>query len=102
KIKLTFPILSIFLVALLIASIFALNRELLLSFPVMAILSVTLLNLLGYLVGAFSAYFLKLDKNSILAATFDYGMFDAVVAMVICTTFFSKEAAIPAALISII
>jgi predicted Na+-dependent transporter len=29
-------------------------------------------------------------------------MFDTVVAMVICTTFFTKEAAIPAVLISII
>lgn len=102
KIKPTFPILSIFLVAIIIASIFALNQQTLLTFPAMAMFAVTILNLLGYFIGASIASLMKQDKNSILATAFDYGMFDAVVAIVICTTFFSKEAAIPAVLISII
>ena len=68
----------------------------------MAMVAVISLNLLGYLAGGATAYLMGQDKSSILAATFDYGMFDGVVAMVICTTFFTKEAAIPAVLISII
>lgn len=102
KIKSIFPVFSILLIALIIASIFALNQQILLMFPVMAMFAVIALNLLGYFTGAFTAYLLKQDQNSILATAFDYGMFDAVIAMVICTTFFSKEAAIPAVLISII
>lgn len=102
KIKSTLPVFSILLVAIIIASILALNQQTILAFPTTAIVAVITLNLFGYLVGASVAYLMGQDKNNILAATFDYGMFDAVVAMVICTTFFTKEAAIPAVLISII
>lgn len=102
KIKSYLPTLSIFLIAILIASLFALNQQTVLLFPWRLLFAVILLNLLGYFTGSSIAYLSKLDKKSILATTFDYGMFDAVVAIVICTTFFNKEAAIPAILISII
>lgn len=102
KIKSMLPVCSIFLVSIIIACICALNQPTLMTFPVMAMIAAISLNLLGYFVGATIAYFMRQDKSSILATTFDYGMFDAVVAIVICTTFFSKEAAIPAVLISII
>lgn len=102
KIKRYSPAFSIFLVAFLIATLFALNQQIVLSFPWIILVAVILLNLVGYFTGGVITYLTKYDKESILAAIFDYGMFDAVVAIVICTTFFSKEAAIPAILISII
>lgn len=102
KMKPTFPLLSIILIASIIGTIFALNQKTLLKLPLNIMCAVTILNLLGYFIGASTAYLMKQDKSSILAAAFDYGMFDAVVAIVICTSYFSKEAAIPAVLISII
>ncbi|CAM2840206.1 bile acid transporter [Legionella steigerwaltii] len=102
KIKSILPTFSIFMVAMIIASLFALNQQMILTFPGAVIAAVLALNLLGYFTGYSISYVMKQDSKSTLAAIFDYGMFDAIVAMVICTTFFSKEAAIPAVLISII
>ncbi|MCA0402721.1 MAG: bile acid:sodium symporter family protein [Proteobacteria bacterium] len=102
KIKVYAPIFSILLIAAILASLLAMNQQRIFEFPLMLIIAVLVLNLLGYITGNFIAYLTNYDSLSRLAVSFDYGMFDAIVAMVICTTFFDKETAIPAVLISII
>lgn len=102
KIKQWTPMLSILLVAMLIACVVAVNQKALLHFPMMALLAVLILNLVGYVLGALLAYSMRWETESILAAVFDYGMFDTAVAMVVCTVFIGPEAAIPAVLLGVL
>ena len=100
KLKNVMPTLSIFMIGFLIACIVALNQQALQLCSNKFIMAIICLNLMGYLIGYCTARFLQWDYPSQLATAFDYGMFDAAVAMVICLTFFDKETAIPAVLIS--
>lgn len=102
KIRSFFPSVSIILVAMIIACLFALNRQTLLTFPGMAIFAALSLNMVGFLMGKIVATIFKQNSSNTISTIFDYGMFDAIVAIVICTTFFGQETALPAVLISII
>lgn len=101
KIKAVMPAVSICFIAFTLACIFSLNQTAILYVSTSVIAAVICLNLCGYLFGGFFAYSLKWEQGGILAAIFDYGMFDGIVAILICTTFFDKETAIPAVLLSI-
>ncbi len=102
KIKIWMPTLAIIVIGLVIACICALNQAALVKVPTMLILAVLILNLSGYAMGSSFASLLGWEKVSVAAVAFDYGMFDGVVAISICTTFFSMETAVPTVLMSVI
>ena len=97
-----FPTISIISIALAIACIVSLSRPKILSFPLMAIIAVTLLNLIGYLTGFITSVILGNKTPEKKSLCFEFGMFDTGLALVIAATFFGPLAALPAALLSFI
>ncbi|MCR9191199.1 MAG: bile acid:sodium symporter family protein [Gammaproteobacteria bacterium] len=102
KLKNWTPSLAIIIIGILVGCVCALTHETLLKTPMTLILLVAALNSLGYTFGWMVARLFCWEKSCVAAVAFDYGIFDCVVTISICTTFFSIETAVPAVLMGVI
>jgi len=97
-----FPVISIIAIALVVACVMALTHHRILSFPIHMILAVTLLNIAGYFIGALVSKLMRCKEQEQKSITFEYGMFDSGLGVIIATSFFGPLAVLAGALLSII
>lgn len=102
QLKTWIPSVAILIIGILVGCVCALTHETLLKTPMTLILLVVALNGLGYFFGWAVASLFFWEKSCVAAVAFDYGIFDYVVTISICTSFFSIETAVPAVLMGVI
>ena len=95
------PVISIILIALVIACIMAMVSPQLMTFPSKIILAALLLNLSGYLVGLALGRLMHYSPSNTKSLCFEYGMFDVGIGIVIATLFFEPATALPAAIMAL-
>lgn len=97
-----FPLLSILSIALIVAYVIAENQVRISGLPILVFLSVLIVNLLGYIYGYSISRLLKLNLPEKQALTYEFGMQDTGLGVVIATTFFSPAAALSGAIFSML
>jgi BASS family bile acid:Na+ symporter len=97
-----FPSVSIICIALIIGTVVALNRELLLTFPVLILLAVILHNSFGMGIGYGVARLFKASKQNARTIAFEVGMQNSGLGVSLATQFFSAASALPGAIFSIV
>jgi BASS family bile acid:Na+ symporter len=102
KISWILPPFSIINILLIIGCVAASNRQVLMDDPWKIAALVLLMNLAGYAAGYWLGKFLKCDEPSNKAISFEFGMQDSSIGIMLATTFFSPLSALPSALFSII
>lgn len=96
-----FPAVSMVAIALVIACVMGLNRETVLEFPGTVILVVVLHNLAGFGLGYGGACLLSRDHADRLAIAVEVGMQNSGLGVALAKTYFTAQAALPAALFSL-
>lgn len=97
-----FPSISILSMTFIIGCVVALNREEILQYPIAAFLSVLAMNSLGLLIGSLLAKRAGLSEPDRRAVSFEFGMQDTAIGVVLATQFFGILAALPGTLYSVI
>ena len=97
-----FPSISIICIALIIGTVVALNRELLLTFPVLILLAVIFHNSLGMGIGYGVARLFKASKENARTLAFEVGMQNSGLGVSLATQFFTVASALPGAIFSIV
>ena len=97
-----FPSVSIICIALIIGAVVALNRDLLLAFPLLILLAVILHNSLGMGIGYGAARLFKASKENARTIAFEVGMQNSGLGVSLATQFFSAASALPGAIFSIV
>jgi BASS family bile acid:Na+ symporter len=96
-----FPILSMLAIVIIIAIIVALNRDKILNVDAITIISVILLNLIGYLLGYHIPKLFKYDKKICRTIAIEVGMMNSGLSVALALKYFSALAALPGAIFSI-
>lgn len=102
KVAWVFPPLSMLAVALILAFVTAVNRELLLTHPWLTVLAVLLFNLGGYALGYGIARLARLKCESCRAVGFEFGIQDSALGVILATGFFTGASALASGLCSVI
>ncbi len=97
-----FPSVSIICIALIIGAVVALNRDLLLTFPVLILIAVILHNTLGMGIGYSVARLFKASKENARTLAFEVGMQNSGLGVSLATQFFTAASALPGAIFSIV
>ena len=97
-----FPPVSMLMIFVIIGFVTAANRGVLLAHPWLAIASVLIFNLGGYLLGYLIARFFRNRRDTCESVAFEYGMQDSSLGIIIATSFFSPLAALPCAICSVL
>ena len=97
-----FPSISIICIALIIGAVVALNRDLLLTFPLLILIAVILHNTLGMGIGYSVARLFKASKKNARTIAFEVGMQNSGLGVSLATQFFSAASALPGAIFSIV
>ena len=96
-----FPSISILTITLIIACVVALNKSLILTFPVIIFLAVITHNTFGLSVGYWTARLLRVPKKEARTISIEVGMQNSGLAVNLATTFFSAASALPGAIFSL-
>ena len=96
-----FPSISIIAIALIIGCVIALNKALILSFPILVILAVILHNVSGLSAGYLVGKLFKCSKEDTRTIAIEVGMQNSGLGVSLATQFFSAASALPAAIFSL-
>ncbi|TIH15670.1 bile acid:sodium symporter family protein [Marinifilum sp. JC120] len=96
-----FPSISIMVIAMLVACIIGLNRDLLSSFPLLIFLAVALHNLGGLGVGYGTGRLAGFNHRDSLTLAIEVGMQNSGLGVALATKYFSAVSALPGALFSL-
>lgn len=97
-----FPSISILAVASIVACVIAINHNNLSKFPITILIAVITHNVLGLLSGYLLARWIKCDTASCRSISFEFGMQDTALGVVIASKFFGPLSALPGAFFSLI
>ncbi len=97
-----FPSISIISITAIIACVVALNKALILSFPIAILVAVLLHNSIGYFVGFQVARFLNASVKDARTIAFEIGMQNSGLGVSLANQFFGAASALPGALFSLI
>jgi BASS family bile acid:Na+ symporter len=101
KIVFVFPGLAVFLIALLIGFIIGINKELLLTLPLLLFLAILFHNGLGYFLGYQISKLLGFSKMNARTIAIEVGMQNSGLGLTLANQFFNAAVALPSALFSI-
>ena len=103
KIQDIIPWVSLIAVAVIISCVVALNHQRILILPMIQLIAVLLVNLSGIAIGYFVARkILKLDHKNSQSISFEYGLQDSGLAVVLASKFFGVGTALCGALYSVV
>ena len=97
-----FPSVSIISIALIIGTVVALNRDLIMTFPILILFAVILHNTLGMGIGYSVARLFKASKENARTLAFEVGMQNSGLGVSLATQFFTAASALPGAIFSIV
>jgi len=101
KISFVFPSIAILLISLVVAFIIGIDKELLISVPVLLFLAVVLHNGLGYVLGYVISKTLRFSEKNARTIAIEVGMQNSGLGLAIANQFFNAAVALPSALFSI-
>jgi BASS family bile acid:Na+ symporter len=101
KIAFVFPAIAIFLVSLLVAYIIGINKDLLLTLPLLLLLAIVMHNGLGYLLGYYVSKLFGFAIKDSRTIAIEVGMQNSGLGLALASQFFSAAATLPSALFSI-
>ena len=96
-----FPWVAMLAIVFVIAIIMALNRRVVLDFPLLLMLAVCLHNLLGLVAGYLTGRLLRVGEGERRALAIEVGMQNSGLAVALATQFFAPLSALPGALFSL-
>jgi BASS family bile acid:Na+ symporter len=101
KIAFVFPAIAIFLISLLVAYIIGINKDLLLTLPLLLFLAIVMHNGLGYLLGYYVSKLFGFAIKDSRTIAIEVGMQNSGLGLALASQFFSAAATLPSALFSI-
>ncbi len=101
KVAFIFPSLAILLISFLVAFIVGINKDLLLTLPLILFLAIILHNSLGYTLGYHVTKLFGFSKKEARTIAVEVGMQNSGLGLALANQFFSAMAALPSALFSI-
>jgi len=101
KISFVFPSIAILLISLVVAFIIGIDKELLISVPVLLFLAVVLHNGFGYVLGYIVSKALRFSEKNARTIAIEVGMQNSGLGLAIANQFFNAAVALPSALFSI-
>lgn len=101
KISFVFPSIAILLISLVVAFIIGIDKELLITVPVLLFLAVVLHNGLGYVLGYVISKMLRFSEKNARTIAIEVGMQNSGLGLAIANQFFNAAVALPSALFSI-
>jgi BASS family bile acid:Na+ symporter len=101
KIAFVFPAIAIFLISLLVAYIIGINKDLLLTLPLLLLLAIVMHNGLGYLLGYYVSKLFGFAIKDSRTIAIEVGMQNSGLGLALASQFFSAAATLPSALFSI-
>jgi BASS family bile acid:Na+ symporter len=101
KIAFVFPSIAIFLISLLVAYIIGINKDLLLTLPLLLLLAIVMHNGLGYLLGYYVSKLFGFAIKDSRTIAIEVGMQNSGLGLALASQFFSAAATLPSALFSI-
>ena len=101
RIRNVFPLISTSAILVIIAIIVALNKKMIFNVDVLTVLSVFLLNAIGYAVGYYITGLFKYDKKIRRTVGIEVGMQNSGLSVALAIKYFSTLAALPGALFSV-
>ncbi len=101
KLRAGFPLLSMLAILLIIAIIVALNKSILFKVDTPTIISVFILNTLGYTLGYFIPKLFKYDEKTCRTIGIEVGMQNSGLSVALAVKYFSAVAALPGAIFSV-
>lgn len=97
-----FPLVSVGCVALILASIVAADKQKILEFPTALVMAVLTMNIAGYVIGFVFAKCAKRRMDECKAISFEFGMQDTAVGIMLSSVFFGPAATLPSVFYSFI
>lgn len=101
KIVYVFPSLAIILISLIVAFVIGVNKNLLITLPLVLFLTVVLHNGLGYLLGYSISKLLRFNTTDARTIAIEVGMQNSGLGLTLANQFFNAAVALPSALFSI-
>lgn len=101
KIAFVFPSIAVFLISLLVAYIIGINKDLLLTLPLLLFLAIVMHNGLGYLLGYYVSKLFGFAIKDSRTIAIEVGMQNSGLGLALASQFFSAAATLPSALFSI-
>ncbi|WP_299550705.1 bile acid:sodium symporter family protein [Seonamhaeicola sp.] len=101
KVAFVFPSLAIILISLLVAFIVGVNKDLLMTLPLLLFLAIVLHNGLGYTLGFYISKFFRFSTKDSRTIAIEVGMQNSGLGLALANQFFSAAVALPSALFSI-
>lgn len=97
-----FPVVSIACIALIIACIVAIDKQRILDFPIALIMAVITMNMAGYMIGYFFAKLAQRREDECRSISFEFGMQDTAIGIMLASLFFGAAATLPSVFYSFI
>ena len=97
-----FPLVSVGCIALIIASIIAVDKQKILDFPVTLVMAVVTMNIAGYVIGYYFAKIAKRKIDECRSIAFEFGIQDSAVGIMLASLFFGAAATLPSVFYSFI
>ncbi|MGM5469011.1 bile acid:sodium symporter family protein [Flavobacteriaceae bacterium LMO-SS05] len=101
KISFVFPSLAIFLISLIVAFVIGVDKNLLMTLPVVLFLAIVLHNGLGYILGYLISKALRFSEKNARTIAIEVGMQNSALGLALANQFFNASVALPSALFSI-
>jgi BASS family bile acid:Na+ symporter len=101
KISFVFPSLAILLISLVVAFIIGLDKDLLVSLPLLLFLAVVLHNGFGYVLGYYISKAFRFSEKNARTIAIEVGMQNSGLGLALANQFFNASVALPSALFSI-
>jgi bile acid:Na+ symporter, BASS family len=97
-----FPLVSIGCIALILASIVAIDKQRILDFPIALVMAVLTMNIAGYIIGYIFAKIAKRKQDDCRSISFEFGIQDSAVGIMLASLFFGAAATLPSVFYSFI
>lgn len=97
-----FPLVSICCIALIIASIVAIDKQRILDFPIALVMAVFTMNIAGYVIGYIFAKIANRGTDECRSISFEFGIQDSAVGIMLASLFFGAAATLPSVFYSFI